>query len=177
MKRILGLLLLGGFFALIQTVLWPQLFGWQARPDLILVLVVYVGLTESLLGGGLLVLLFGAGLDALSGSNPGLHMVVLLLVFDLVRFFVGRFNAENATLLLFMVACGTLVDAVLLLFFASFADPGPLGWEVVRQLAPQLLLNLVSAWLLLRLAPWLQRRLVPMAELPGLNRLDRRHGA
>lgn len=177
MKRIARLLLLGGGFALLQTVLWPHLVGWQTRPDLILVLVVYIGLTESLLGGGVLALMCGAGLDALAGGYPGLHMVVLLLVFYLVHFFVGRFNAESALLLLFMVACGTLFHAVLLVLFSSFADPGILWLEIFRQIIPQLLLNLVSSWLLLRLAPWLQRRLVPEAELPGLNRLDHRHGA
>jgi len=176
MKRISGLLLLGGIFALLQTVLWPHLVGWQARPDLILVLVVYVGLTESLLGGGLLAVVFGAGLDALAGGYPGLHMVVMLLVFFLVRYFVGRFNVENSLLLLFMVACGTLTEAVLLLLFASFADPGVLWWEIFRQILPQLFLNLAATWLLLLFAPWLQQRLRPMGELPGLSRLERRHG-
>jgi len=177
MKRIGGLLLLGGLFALLQTVVWPHLVGLQARPDLILVLVVYIGLTEPLLGGGVLALFFGTGLDALAGSYPGLHMVVLLLVFYLVRFFVGRFNAENSLLLLFMVACGTLAQAGLLLLFASFADPGELWWEVFAQIALQLLLNLAAASLLLRLAPWLLRRLVPRVELPGLQHLGPRHGA
>lgn len=176
MKRIGGLLLLGGLFVVFQSGFWPHLVGWQVKPDLILVLVVYIGLTESLLGGGLLVLFLGSSLDAVAGSHPGLHGVVLLLIFYVIRFVAGRFNTESSMLLLFMVACGTLLQAALLILFGSFAEAGGLWWEILRVFFPQVLLNLIAAWLLLWLAPWLQRRLAPQTELPGLKRLDQRHG-
>ncbi len=177
MKRVAGLLLLGGLFALIETVLWPGVTGWRVKPDLLLVLTVYIGLTESVLTGGLLVLFIGSCLDALAGTQPGLNAVILLAVDYLVLLIARHFNTENVLLLYFLVACGTLVQAGLLIFLGPFADVAGLWMEVFPIFVPQMLLNLLATWGLLRLLPRPQRRLAPGGEGAGLERLETGHGA
>jgi len=177
MRRIVGYFALGYLFVLVQTALWPALTPFAVKPDLILMLVVYLGLSEPPLRGGVLALLLGACLDAMAGSHPGLHGVILTLVFFCVRLASMRLNTENALLLLFMIGCGTLLHAALLLLFGSFADAGPLWRQLPVTLSQQLLFNLLFALLLLKIAPRIQRRLVPQGELPPFNRLDRRYGA
>ena len=177
MKRIVVYFLLGMLFVLVQTVIWPDLTPFRVKPDLILMLVVYIGLAEAPMRGGVLALLLGTCLDAMAGSHPGLNGVVLTLVFFFVRFTSARLNTENSLLLLFMIGCGTLLQGALLLLFGSFADAGPLWRQLPGTLIPQLLLNLLFALVLLRIVPRIQRRQGPQADLAGLHRLDRRYGA
>jgi rod shape-determining protein MreD len=177
MKRIIGYFLLGYLFVLLQTSLWPQLLPFAIKPDLILVLVVYLGLSEGHLNGGLLSFLLGACLDAMAGSHHGLHGVTLLLIFYSVRFVTDRLNTESSRLVLAMVGLGTLVDAGLQILFASFADAGAVWLQILRVIVPQTLLNICSAWLLLKLVPHLQRRLAPRSDLSTLRRMDKNYGS
>jgi rod shape-determining protein MreD len=177
MKRISGYFLLGFLFVLLQTSLWPQLLPSVIKPDLILVLVVYLGLCENHLSGGLLSYLLGACLDAVAGSHHGLHGVTLLLIFYAVRFATDHLNTESYRLVLTMVGLGTLVYAGLQILFASFADAGAIWLQILRVIFPQTLLNICSAWLLLKLVPYLQRRLAPSSDLPTLRRMGRNYGS
>lgn len=177
MKRSLGYFLLGFLFVLLQTSILPVLLPFDPRPDLILVLVVYLGLSEDQLHGGILAYLIGSCLDAMAGSHPGLHAVSLLVLFYSVRFAAVHFNTESSRLVLFMVGSGTFLYAGLLVLFASFADAGAIWQPIFRVLLPQALLNVLAAWLLIRLAPHLLRRLAPQSDLPTLRRMDRNYGA
>ncbi|TYO98678.1 rod shape-determining protein MreD [Geothermobacter ehrlichii] len=176
MTRVAGLLLLAGVFALVETALWPGVTGWQVKPDLLLVLTVYVGLTENAVTGGLLVLFIGSCLDALAGAQLGLNAAILLSVYYLVLLISRHFNAENELLLYFLVACGTLVQGGLLVFLGPFADVAGLWLEVLPTFVPQLVLNLLATWGMLRLVPRLRLRLAPGRGLPGLKRLEKRYG-
>lgn len=176
MRRLLGYSLLGLLFVLLQTALWPQLLPLSVKPDLILVLVVYLGLSESQLPGALFAFLIGSCLDAMAGSHPGLHGVTMLLLFVAVRYATDRFNTESSRLVLFMVCCGTFLNAGLQVLFASFADAGELWLEIVRVIFVQAIYNIIAAWLLLILVPPLQRRLAPTRDLPTLRRMGRTYG-
>jgi rod shape-determining protein MreD len=177
MKRSPGYFVLGFLFVLIQTSLWPHLLPFETRPDLILVLVVYLALSESHLHGGILAYLLGACLDAMAGSHPGLHGVTLLLLFFCVRFAADHFNTESSRLLIIMVGFGSLFYAGLQVVFASFADAGAIWLPIVRVIVPQILLNIVSALVLLKLVPHLLRRHAPRSKLPILRRMDRNYGS
>ncbi|RME38989.1 MAG: hypothetical protein D6794_04560 [Deltaproteobacteria bacterium] len=177
MKRAAGLILLGGLFALLQTVVWPRIIGWQVKPDLILVLAVYIGLTEKRLAGTLLVLLLGTFLDAVSGNQPWLHVIILLSILYSVYLLGSRLNTENMLLLHCLVAWATLIQVFLLAFLGPFADLAGFWREVLPGLFPQLVLNVLATALLLRLAPWLARRLAPGSVFPWLKQLERGHGA
>lgn len=176
MRRIAGYFLVGYLFVLIQSALWPALLSWSVKPDLLLMLIVYMGLRESPLRGALLTCLLGACIDAMAGSHPGLHGVTLLIVFFSVRIVADHFNTESPLLLLFMVGAGTLLHAGLQVLFTAVADAGMVWWQILRAVVPQLLLNLLVGLFLLRLVPRISRRGVPCTDLTGQNRLDRRYG-
>jgi rod shape-determining protein MreD len=176
MTRIFVYLLLGISFLVMQTALFPRILPSDLKPDLLLILTIYIGLNEKALRGGILVYTLGCFLDALSGNYPGLYGMVLLVIFLTVRSVVGCLNAESSILLLFMVGCGTLLEAALLIFpLGFFADAGALWSIVLPRLMPQALLNMAAAFLLLKGVTRLQKKFKPRAGIPGLSRLDSRY--
>ena len=177
MTRVAAYFLLGYVFMLLQAGLLPHLIPFGFTPDLLLILIVYLGLNEDYLRGSFLAYLLGCLQDVFSGSSLGLYGMALLATFLTVRGVVGRFNTENSLLLLFMVGCGTFLEGAVLIGLGYFADLDQLWRVILPRLAPQALLNLVVAWLLLLLVTRLQRRLAPRRGIPGLQRLDRRYEA
>lgn len=177
MSRVLAYFLLGLVFLLLQASVLPRVLPFATKPDLLLVLVIYLGLHEGYLRGAGLCYLLGCLLDVFAGSSMGLYGTASLVTFLVVRGAAGRLNTESSLLLLVMVLCGTLFQVVVLVFpLGYFADAGSLWYVILRHLVPQVLLNLAAAFLLLRGALWLQRRLFPRVVLPGLQHLDSRYG-
>lgn len=166
--------LFGLFGLLIQTSIFPRVFPSQYKPDLVLMLIVYLGISERYGSGGLFS--FGVGLlyDVFAGTAFGMHGMIFLLVFFSVRSTIDYFNAENPFLILFLVACGTAVQAGLLILLGTLAEAGAL-WKIVLQHLPgQLLSNTVAAALLIVAATYLQHRF-PRLVIPGMQRLDERY--
>lgn len=164
----------GLLFLLFQSALFPRLFPLYLKPDLLLILVVYLGLNENYGSGGLLAYMFGCLLDVFAGSFMGMYGLSFLVIFFTVRGTVSFFNPENPLLLLFLVGCGTLFEAALLLLLGFLAQAGDLWLIVGRWLLPQVFINLVVAWLLLFFVSWTQRRF-PRLVIPGLSRLDKQY--
>lgn len=178
MTRLIAYFPLGFVFLLLQTTLLPALLPLHFKPDLLLILVVYLGLNEGPVRGGALAYGLGCLQDVFAAGYPGLYGLAFLGVFLAVRGMVARLNTESSVLLLLLVAIGTLLQSALLLFaLGFFADAGALWVIILRGLLPQILLNLLAAFLLIRLATWLQRRFAPHLKVPGLRRLDRHYGA
>lgn len=176
MNRTLVYFVLAGLVVVLQTVLLPVFLRTDLKPDLILILVVYLGLHEGPWRGGLLVYLMGCFYDGVAGAFPGLHGFVLLGIFLAVRGIVTRVNTESSPLLLLLVLSGTLLQSVLLAFALDFFRQESVLWsQIVWQLPAQLLLNFVAALVLLRLIVWLQRTFLPRSALPGLRKLDSRY--
>lgn len=169
--RIVLYFVIGLVFMLIQTVLFPRIFPIYLKPDLLLILVVYLGVNERYLSGGILAYIFGALLDVFAGSFMGMYGMSFLVLFFSVRGAVSYFNSENPLLLLFMVFCGTLIEAAMLILLGFLAQVGDLWLVVMRWILPQLIINVLVAYLLLHLITWLQRRF-PRLSFPGLSRLD-----
>lgn len=176
MNRSVIYLLLAGMAVVVQTVLLPQLLPAGTKPDLLLILVVYMGLHEGPLRGGLLVYLMGWAYDGVAGAFPGLHGFVLLAIFLGVRGIVTRVNTESAVLLLLLVAAGTVLQVGMTTFSLDFFSGTAGVWpQMFWQLPAQLLLNTIAAYFLLRLSVWLQRTFMPRRNLPGLRKLNRRY--
>ena len=72
MNRALIYFALAGVAAVLQTVLMPLLLQGDYKPDLVLLLVVYLGLHEGQWRGGLVVYLMGWFFDGVGGVFPGL---------------------------------------------------------------------------------------------------------
>lgn len=176
MNRTLIYLAMAGVGIILQTVLLPLIISGGYKPDLLLILVVYLGLHEGPWRGGLLVYLFGCFYDGVAGVFPGLHGFVLLGIFLAVRAVVTRVNTESSPLLLLLVLAGTVLDSVLTAFALDFFSHTARIWpQMAWHLPVQLLLNFLAALILLRMTVWLQRTFMPRKDLPGLRKLDRRY--
>jgi rod shape-determining protein MreD len=173
MSRILIYFAMAGVAAIMQTVLMPLIMPGYYKPDFILILVVYLGLHAEPWRGGLLVYLMGWCYDGIAGDFPGLNGFVLLGIFLAVRGIVTRVNTESSPLLLLLVAVGTVLQSGMMAFALDFFGQTVRIWpQIVWQLPVQLLLNFVTAFILLRLTVRLQRTLMPRNSLPGLRKLD-----
>jgi rod shape-determining protein MreD len=176
MNRTLIYLAMGGVGIILQTVLLPLIITADHKPDLLLILVVYLGLHEGTWRGGSLVYLLGWFYDSVAGAFPGLHGFVLLGIFLSVRGIVTRVNTESSPLLLLLVVVGTILHSLLTAFALDFFSHTARIWpQMVWQLPVQLLLNFVAALVLLRITVWLQRTFMPRKDLPGLRKLDSRY--
>ena len=176
MNRYLLYLALAGISIILQTVLMPTLLQGYYKPDLILILVVYLGLHEPPLKGGMLVYLLGWCFDSQAGVFPGLHGFVLLGIFLAVRGIVTRVNTESSALLLLLVAAGTVLQSGMVAFALDFFGRTVRIWpQITWQLPIQVLINFLAAFVLLRLAVWLQKTFLPRSTLPGLRKLDSRY--
>jgi len=176
MNRVLIYFALAGVAAVLQTVLLPLLLQGDYKPDLVLLLVVYLGLHEDRWRGGLIVYLMGWFFDGVGGAFPGLNGFVMLAIFLSVRGIVSRVNTDSSILLLLLVMAGTILQSFLVAFALDFfrQDISVIS-QIAWQLPTQLLLNFVAAVVLLRLTVWLQRTFLPRRDLPGLRKLDRRY--
>ncbi|HXV20939.1 MAG TPA: rod shape-determining protein MreD [Desulfuromonadales bacterium] len=178
MTRTLVYFPLGFIFLVLQTTLLPPMLPLHFKPDLLLILVVYLGLNEGYVRGGALSYLLGCLQDVFAAGYPGLHGLALLCTFLAVRGAAARLNTESPVLLLLLVSAGTLLQAALVLFaLGFFAEAGALWMIILKGILPQLLLNLLAACLLLRAAAWLQRRFAPRSRVPGLRGVGRHYGS
>ncbi|PLX77771.1 MAG: hypothetical protein C0614_09310 [Desulfuromonas sp.] len=176
MNRHLCYLLLAGLAVLVQTGLFPHLIPGDLKPDLLLILIIYLGLHENPWSGGGLVYLIGWTYDGFAGVFPGLHGFVLLSLFLAVRAVVTRVNTESSALLVLLVLSGTILQVILTAFALDFFRTDLDFWPgIFGLLLPQMLINGGTAYLLLRLAVWLQRTFIPRETLPGLRKLDSRY--
>lgn len=168
--------LTGFVFMLLQVGLFTPVLPAVLKPDLLLILVIYLGLAENYLRGGLVAFGLGCLQDVFAGNTLGLYGFVLLLTFLAVRSAADRFNTESSYLLLVLVFFGSLFEGgLLVLVLAFFADPGPIYPLIFGRLPFAAPVNLASAWILLKLLFAFQKRLAPTWQVPGLQRLDSRY--
>ncbi len=83
-KEALGYFFFGLLFLIIKTTVWmrvdPEYFG----PDLLLILIAYLGLSAPSITGSILVVFLGFISDILSGGPLGLFTAIYLIIFWLV---------------------------------------------------------------------------------------------
>jgi len=167
---------IAGFVAVIlQTALFPNVLPFTI-PDLLLILVIYIALNERYLRGSILTFFLGCLSDVFSGNTLGLNCTVYLLAFFAIRTIIDRLNTESSALLLFMVACGTLFQGVVLIFLLTFlAETGNAWLLILKHLPIQLISNVIMTAILLSTLQKVQKRFFPRRKIPGLERLDHRY--
>lgn len=175
MMRMLVYCLLGLLALVLQCTLLARVFPLDYKPDLLLLLVVYLGVGEDSLRGAVLAYLFGATQGVFSGIFPGLYGMVLLGTFLLIRSLIGRLNTESSILLLFVVFFATLVEGTFLILLSFFSDAGSLWFIVFERVIPQAFINLASALVILKIISLLQGKPGSSLTVPGLQKLDRRY--
>lgn len=178
MRGVLVYLLLGLLGALLQSSVFPLLLPTNLRPDLLLIIVLYLGLSEHTIRSIAITLLLGGIQDSFSGTSLGLYTTVYLAVLLLVRQISEHLNGESQALLMLLVLAGTLVQNLLLGFCLTvFADSGPVVGLLLQALPQKLLANLLAAGLMLLVLLKLQPLFGIRSGLAGLVYQSRRHGA
>lgn len=119
--------------------------GFDLKPDLVLLVTVCLAMSERTFPRSFAAFMLGSWYDIVAGSHPGLHGVVLLLVYWGLQPLVIRFNVESSVLQLIMVVVGTLLHAFFVIGGGFFAEAGGLYQFVLMNLLQQLLLNLFFA--------------------------------
>jgi len=175
-KRIVYFLLLSFFLIFLQVSVLPCLLPDYFKPDLLLILVLYLGLTSSWLRGGLACWYLGCLQDAFAGNDFGLFGISFLIIFLTVRAGASRFNTESSVLLLVLTFVATFFKgAVLISLLLLFSESGRQWPVILSSLLPEAILNTVCALMILRVFLWLRRRYAHGAGIPGLSHLDRRY--
>ncbi|MEZ4598716.1 MAG: rod shape-determining protein MreD [Syntrophotaleaceae bacterium] len=159
MKSLPGYLILGLGLLFLQSAVLPHLLPFHLKPGFLLVLAIYLSFHETRIRAGITCYLLGLMQDTFAGEFLGLYGLVFLIISLVVKSVAGRLNTESPLLLLFMVACGTLLEGVLLIFSLGFFTDAGQSWRlIVGDQLLQVLLNLVAAGLILKFFSMLPRR-------------------
>lgn len=127
MKRIVFLLLLGILFLTVQATLLTTPSLQRIRPDLVLIFILYLGLSYPPVSGGLVAFAFGFLMDLFSGNVLGLHTLSRTLIFYLTQFLRGRIYLEGFSSQFFFVFVFNLFEGLLLLTLLKILSPNPIG--------------------------------------------------
>lgn len=177
MKVLLFSFCCGLIFMLLQTTLFAAVLPPELRPNLLLILVVYLSLNESFLRAILLATILGALEDVFSGMTLGLYAITQMMVFVLVRLFASRLNIESRRLLLVLLSAGTLTQTIVIaLLLQLFADAGAVLNILILSVPSQLLVNLLAGFALLTLLLKVQPLLGTRTGMAGIPYQSKHHG-
>lgn len=145
MKRFGQYFIAGIALILIQTSALPLLAGLSLRPDLILLLVLYIGLNETPLAGAFYAWLLGCLLDVFCGMTLGLNGMIMLLVFCGTYMGGRQLNLENDLVMLLATVIGTICNSLLLIItLLCFSEQNQSSMLILNGLPSQLFINLTT---------------------------------
>ena len=177
MSRFLLYLSLGVLFAFLQSSVFPLFLSPNWRPNLLLILVLYLGLSEDLFVAIVTGLLLGAIQDSFCGHSLGLYISVFLAVLLMTRLLSEQLNVESPPLLLLLIAGGTLVQNLLVgILLTILAETAPVLHILLPAIPQQILGNLFFAAVFLYFLLKGQRALGYRSGLAGLFYQSKRHG-
>lgn len=129
-----------------QTAVLPIHLVTPFKPDLLLIIMVYLALRSSFELGTPLAWLLGLLKDVFSGLYLGLNAFSFLLVFLVIKSVADRLYAESGLLFVVTVVVATLVSVtgnlLLLLMFTQTPD---IAYSMVAGFIPHLLVNSFAA--------------------------------
>jgi len=126
MRRIVFPLFLGILFLTLQTTLLRSLPVQSIRPDIVLILTLYLGLSYPLISGGILAFFMGYLMDLFSGNVLGLYTFSRPLIFYIAQLFKGRFYLEGFLSQFLFVFLSALAEGLLILVLLNGLNPNPL---------------------------------------------------
>ncbi len=131
---------------LLQMTLLPRYLQDPFQPNLIIILVVYLGLKLPHRYSGIAVFLLGLLQDSFSGIYLGLHAFSYLCIYTLLSELADRLYTDNRVLFVLVVFIATLVSALLnLLMLLVFSVSNGLYATLLPALLPQALINALVA--------------------------------
>lgn len=131
---------------LLQMTLLPRYLLDPFQPNLIIILVVYLGLKLPHRFSGVAVLLLGLLQDSFSGIYLGLHAFSYLCIYTLLSELADRLYTNNRILFVLVVFIATIMSALLnLLMLLVFSVSNGLYSSLLPALLPQALINALVA--------------------------------
>jgi len=127
MRRFVFPLFLGVLLLTLQTTLLAFFPIQRIRPDLVFILILYLGLFYPPISGGILAVFLGFLMDLFSGNSFGLYTLSRPLIFYMAQLFKGRFYLESFTSQFFFVFIFGLVEGLFVLMLLKILNPGPMG--------------------------------------------------
>ncbi|MDD2540270.1 MAG: rod shape-determining protein MreD [Desulfuromonadaceae bacterium] len=126
----------------IQVSLLPVFIRPPFKPDLLLVIMVFLALRESFEVGAPLAWLLGLLNDVFSGLYLGLNAATFLISFFVIKSVSDRLYADSAILFVLTVAGVTLAGfTVNLLLVVMFTDSSGIAYSMFSDIFPRLLVN------------------------------------
>jgi len=148
MLRFFILLLIAYFLTLFQSAVISELLPNSLKPDLMLILITYLGISPPLVVGAILVSFYGLLQQTFSGSPPGLFLFIYLSIFFFIKL-LAKFLilGETIAVRMILVAVSVTMQALLMIFlppalgiFADFSLP-EVSW-----LLPQAGISCAASW-------------------------------
>ena len=152
MKRFCIFLLLGFIGVILQTRLVAGLSWLPIRVDLVVILCAYSSITFSPVAVGLLAFSYGTMVDTFSGSLPGLHVLILVVLLVPTAAMAPRIFAPSRHLLLALVGLLSIGTGMLLVIVLGLSQGawGQIG-HLLTYIIPQTLLTMLVSPLVFRL--------------------------
>jgi rod shape-determining protein MreD len=125
-----------------QVSLLPVFLLPPFKPDLLLVVMVFIALRGSFEIGAPLSWLLGMLNDIFSGLYLGLNAFAFLISFLVIKSFSGRLYADSAILFVLTVVCVTAATFTLnLLLMVMFTSSPGITYSMLSDIFPRLLVN------------------------------------
>jgi rod shape-determining protein MreD len=126
MRRVVVPFFLGVLFLTLQTTLLATLLTQRIRPDIVLILILYLGLSYPPISGGILAFFMGFIMDLFSGNSFGLYTFSKPFLFYVAQLFKNRFYLESFLSQSLFVFIFALFEGLLILILLTALNPGPL---------------------------------------------------
>jgi rod shape-determining protein MreD len=127
MSRIVLPLFLGVLFLTLQTTLLTSFSIQRIRPDIVLILLLYLGLSYPMVSGGILAFVLGYLMDLFSGNPFGLYTFCRPFIFCVVYLLKDRFYLEGFLSQFLLAVSLALVEGFLILILLNGLNPKPIG--------------------------------------------------
>ena len=148
MTRFLIFLLSAFLLGVLQSTLISLIFPSYLKPDLMIILVIFLGVSFPLLPGAFLVLFCGLLYDTFSGGVLGLFAFIYLTIFFSLKL-LAKFLILGETITLRIILAGALmfVQALLLIFLPLVVGivRNP-SWPLPGWFLPQVLVTCAACW-------------------------------
>ncbi len=129
----------------IETSFLPVFLASPFKPDLMLVIMVFVALRGSYGEGAPAALVLGLVKDSFSGLYLGLNVFTFLVIFITIKCVADRLYAESASLFVFAVTVATLACMSANLLLLLFTNSSGIAFSMGSALIPHLLTNALAA--------------------------------
>jgi len=134
---------------LLQVAVLPVYLSDPFQPNFLIIIVVYLGLREGGVHGGILAFLIGIFADCFSGIYLGLSGFSFLTIYLALRQVSGRLYTDSLLLTLMVVTLATFANGLLHLFLLLlFSAAAEVYKSLLPALIPQALVNAFTAAIL-----------------------------